>query len=409
MSVHARPLENHSAEPVGGRLMTVPFRVLVTLGVLGVVLIAWRMVVGLGAATGLTDAYPWGLWIAFDVVTGTALGCGGYAVAILLYILNKGRYHSLIRPAILTSALGYTMAALAITIDVGRPWFIWRIPLGGFPDMGSYNWNSALLEVALCVMAYVVVLWIELSPAFFERWEREAKRSPRLAAFSRRAHPLVKKSMLWIVALGVLLPTLHQSSLGSLMLLTGPKLHALWNTAWLPLLFLLSCVTMGYAAVVIESSLSSRFFGRRSETPMLGSLYGAASLVIALFVALRLGDIAVSGKLGLLFQPSLLTALFWAEILLVAVPAALWLRPENRRNVTALFRGALMILLAGALYRFDTYLVAFNPGPQYTYFPTLPEILVTVGIVAIEVAVYLWLVKRFPILSGAPARAAEAR
>ena len=100
--------------------------------------------------------------IAFDVVTGTALGCGGYAIAILAYILNKGKYHPLVRPALLTSALGYSMAALAIIIDVGRWWGIWRIPLGGFPDMGKYNWNSALLEVALCIMAYAGVLWIEL-------------------------------------------------------------------------------------------------------------------------------------------------------------------------------------------------------------------------------------------------------
>lgn len=170
--------------------------------------------------------------------------------------------------------------------------------------MGSYNWNSALLEVALCVMAYVAVLWIELSPAFFEKWQAEGRRKPRLAALSRRALPIVKKAMLWIVALGVLLPTMHQSSLGALMLLTGPKLHPLWNTPWLPLLFLISCVTMGYGVVVIESALSSRFFRRRAETSMLGSLYGAAALAIALLLALRFVDIAVSGKLGLLFAPA---------------------------------------------------------------------------------------------------------
>ncbi len=158
------------ATPVGGPIMTKPFKVLLFFSVLGGILIAWRFAVGLGASTGMNDGYPWGIWIAYDVVTGTALGCGGYAVAILLYIFNKGKYHPLIRSAILTSALGYTMAAVSICLDVGRPWLIWRIPLGGFPDMGSYNWNSALLEVALCVMAYLVVLWIELSPAFFEKW-----------------------------------------------------------------------------------------------------------------------------------------------------------------------------------------------------------------------------------------------
>ncbi len=191
---------SESASAVGGKLFTRPFKILLALSILGFVLIAWRFWVGLGPATGLTDGYPWGLWIAFDVVTGTALACGGYAVAILLYILNKGRYHPLIRPAILTSALGYSVAAVGIAIDVGRPWEMWKIPLGGFPDSGSYNWNSALLEVALCVMAYIVVLWIEVSPAFFEKWKESS--NPRLAKISRGAHGFLEKALIWIVGSG---------------------------------------------------------------------------------------------------------------------------------------------------------------------------------------------------------------
>ena len=152
------------------------------------------------------------------------------------------------------------MAGLAIAIDVGRPWFIWRIPLGGFPDMGKYNWNSALLEVALCVMAYVIVLWIELSPAFFEKWKDSPKEG--LANFSKKACGIVNKLLIWIIALGVLLPTMHQSSLGSLMLLSAAA-PGLWNTPLLPLLFLISCIAMGYAVVVIESALASRFFNDR--------------------------------------------------------------------------------------------------------------------------------------------------
>ena len=141
------------AKPVGGPIMTRPFKWLLAFLGLWLVILIWRFAAGIGAVSGLTDGYPWGVWIAFDVVVGTALGCGGYAIAILAYIFNKGKYHPVIRPAILTSALGYTLAAIAIIIDVGRPWFIWRIPLGGWPDMGGFNWDSALLEVALCVMA----------------------------------------------------------------------------------------------------------------------------------------------------------------------------------------------------------------------------------------------------------------
>jgi Ni/Fe-hydrogenase subunit HybB-like protein len=117
------------ATPVGGSLMTPVTRILLMMFLIGAALTVWRFVVGLGPSTGLSDGYPWGLWIAFDVVTGTALACGGYAVALLVYIFNKGKYHPLVRPALLTSALGYTVAAIGIIIDVGRPWFICRIPI----------------------------------------------------------------------------------------------------------------------------------------------------------------------------------------------------------------------------------------------------------------------------------------
>jgi len=142
--------------PVGGKIMTPPLRILLLVFVIAMVLTAWRFVVGLGPTTAMSDGYPWGIWIAFDVVTGTALACGGYAVALLVYIFNRGKYHALVRPALLVSALGYSVAAVGIVIDVGRPWLIWRIPI----SVGKWNLDSALLEVALCVMAYVMVLWI---------------------------------------------------------------------------------------------------------------------------------------------------------------------------------------------------------------------------------------------------------
>src|SRR5687767_11409029 len=216
------------AVPVGGKLVTRGYKVLLALGVVGILVILWRFAVGLGASTALSDGYPLGLWIALDVVTGTALACGGYAVALLVYIFNKGRYHPLVRPAILTSALGYTMAGLSVAIDLGRPWNMWKIPL----FFWDWNLNSPLLEVALCIMAYVFVLWIELSPAFLQQFR--GARQPWLKRSAERTQPIVEKSLMWVIALGMLLPTMHQSSLGALMLLAGPKLHPLWHTPLLP-------------------------------------------------------------------------------------------------------------------------------------------------------------------------------
>ena len=391
------------ATPVGGPIWTKPTKILLFFAVLGGILTLWRFAVGLGPSTGMNDGYPWGIWIAWDVVTGTALGCGGYAIAILLYILNKGKYHPLIRPAILTSALGYTMAAVSIIIDVGRPWFIWRIPLGGFPDMGEYNWNSALLEVALCVMAYMIVLWIELSPAFFEKWMESGHEG--LANFSRKAAGVLEKALIWIVALGILLPTMHQSSLGSLMLLAGPRLHPLWNTPFIPLLFLISCVTMGYAAVVIEASLSARFFNRPRHTEMLTSLFGVATITVWLFLGIRFIDLIARGRLGLMFRFDLYSIMFWIENLLLLVPALVYMNKSKRGDPAHQFRSAMWLILSGALYRFDTYLVGFMPGENFSYFPTLPEMFITFGIVATEILLYVIIVKRYPILAGRPATA----
>src|SRR6476661_2932870 len=199
MSAHAHAVPR----PVGGSLLSPGLLVLGALTALAGLLIVWRFAAGLGATTALNDGYPWGLWIAFDVVTGTALACGGYSVALLVYIRNKGKYHPLVRPAVLTSALGYTLAGLGVALDIGRWWNIWRVPV----FFWHWNLNSVLLEVALCIMSYMFVLWIELSPAFLE--EAEASGTPAIKRFAVRWRPVVEKALLWVIALGVLLPTMH--------------------------------------------------------------------------------------------------------------------------------------------------------------------------------------------------------
>lgn len=396
MSTHSTAL------PVGGPIFTRPFRNLVAVATIGLAVIVWRFAVGLGPATGLSDGYPWGIWIAFDVVTSTALACGGYAVALLVYVLNQGRYHPLVRPAVLTSALGYSLAGFAIAVDVGRPWFMYRIPIR-FRD---WNLNSALLEVALCVMAYIVVLWIELSPAAFEKWKAARGSLPGWAA---ALDALLHRSMVFVLALGLLLPTMHQSSLGTVMLIAGPRLHPVWASPIVPLMFLVSCMAMGYAAVVLESSISTRVFGRARETAMLAKLSRAMVVVVGLFLALRFGDLVVRGAIVEVFAANRFALWFWFETALFVVPLVLLLQTGKLERAGHLFRAAVLLAFGGAAYRFGTYLVAFLPGEQYSYVPTVPELVVTVGIVALEVALYVLIVKTFPILGGAPAAPATAR
>ena len=392
----------HEAQPVGGPIVTRPFRWVALVAGIGAIFTLYRFMAGLGASTGLSDGYPWGIWIAFDVVTGTALACGGYAVAILVYILNKGEYHPLVRPAILTSALGYSLAGLAITIDVGRGWLLYRVPLYA----GHWNLNSALLEVALCVMSYIGVLWIELSPAFMEHFKKGPDGT--LKSLSNTFYPIVQKILPWIIALGLLLPTMHQSSLGTVMLLTGAKLHPLWSTPILPLLFLVSCVGMGFAIVVFESTLSAALLKRPKETEMLAGLAGVVGPVLWGFAALRLVDIVVRGQLGAVFTSGKYSVFFLVEMVLFLAPAVLLRDAKKRRDPGHLFRMAMVMILAGGLYRIDSYIVAFRPGEQYSYFPTIPEFGITLGLIALEILIYVVIIKTFPILAGAPSKAAPA-
>jgi Ni/Fe-hydrogenase subunit HybB-like protein len=393
MSTHAPA--HDAPRALGGSVFDVPgMKALAVVAALGVVVMGWRLVAGLGAVTALSDGFPWGIWIAYDVVTGTALACGGYAMALLIYILNRGQYHPLIRPAIVTSALGYSLAGVSIFLDVGRPWLAWKLPLPWL-----WNLDSVLLEVALCIMTYTVVLWVELSPVFLEKGT--AARHPLVRAWSLRLSGWVQRGYIWIVALGLLLPTMHQSSLGSLMMLTGSKLDPLWQTPWLPLLFLVSCIGMGYAAVVFETALASRAFGRRPDTAMLSALARPITITVALYLALRMGDIAWRGQLGRALNLDLRSVFFLLEVALFVAGLVVLQVGARRRELGRLFRAALLLMLAGGLYRFDTYLVGFNPGPGWSYFPSVPELMLTLGIVSLEVLGYVAIVKAFPVLSGA--------
>ena len=378
--------------PVGGRLWTRPFALLVLVAVVGAGLVLVRFVSGLGSITNLNDGYPWGVWIGIDVVIGTALGCGGYAVALLAYVLNRGKYHPIVRPAVLTSLLGYGFAAVAVIVDLGRFWGIWKVPVF------FWRWtHSPQLEVALCVMTYVLVLIVETSPALFEKLSSE--RTGSLASLSKTALRGLDRSMPFLLAFGILLPTMHQSSLGTMMLLPGPRVHPVWYTAWLPFLFLVNCLVIGYAVVILEAGFSSMAFGRPRHGEMLTSLSGVAAWVGLFWVAFRVLEVAWAGELGQVAGTEGL--MFVLEVGLTALASAMLLSPGVRSSAAWQLRAAILFLLGGALFRINTYLVAFNPGPEWTYFPTVPELFITFGIIAAELAVYIAAVKTFPILAGA--------
>ena len=394
MSVHARP--------VGGKLLTPQFKLMLILWAAGTAVGLVRFTRGLGAVTALSDGYPWGLWIAFDVVVGTGLASGGYAIALLVYVFNRGRYHPLVRPALLTSLLGYAVAGVAVTFDVGRWWALLKVPLLPW----RWNGTSVLLEVALCMMAYVAVLAVELSPALLERW-RGGGHAGR-ARVAARWLPRLDRALPLVLALGLVLPTMHQSSLGSLLLVAPTKVHPLWHTPALPLLFLLTAFAMGYAIVYFESIFSAVAFGRRLETRLLGQLGLFIAGTLSLFLAARIASLAAAERLSLTVT-SPIAFFFWAETLLLVAAIYLFLEQGVRASPRAQLQASLLALAGAALYRMDAFLVAFDPGAGWRYFPSVGEILVTLGLVATETMVYVVAVRRLPILAGVaePVRRSE--
>ncbi len=360
-------------------LLTKPFFFFLLLFLVGAYFTAVRFVKGIGAVSNMSNGYPWGIWIAYDVVVGTALGCGGYALALLIYLLGKRRYYPLVRGAILTSAFGYTLAGVSVIIDIGRYWNIYH-----FFIPSHWNLNSVLLEVALCVMTYTLVLWIELSPAIAERFGIDES---KLESITKVA-----------VVVGLLLPTMHQSSLGSVELVAMTKLHPVWHTGFLPLLFLISCILMGYAVVVIESLSSSMVFGRPYEVEILGGLAKYMRLLGFGWVALRFLVLIMEKKLVLAFSSGWLSLMFFVEVLLFILPCVMLTSREARHSPRRLFIASVLFVLGGALYRFNCYLIAWSPGGNWVYFPSFEEAMITIGMVSLEVLLYMFFVKKFPIL-----------
>jgi Ni/Fe-hydrogenase subunit HybB-like protein len=243
-----------------------------------------------------------------------------------------------------------------------------------------------MFEVATCVSLYVVVMWIEFSPAILAEWRW------------KKLLKIVNRLMFVFVALGVLLPTLHQSSLGALMIAAGEKLSPLYQTMFLPLLFLITAIGMGYAIVIFESIFSSVGLNRPMETPLLSRISALIPWLMAFFLLLRLGDILFRGHFGLIFKFDLASIMFLIETILIAYAMIVLFSKENRQDPRQLFIASFAMVFAGALYRFDTFIVVFNPGDGYKYFPAFQEIMITFGIIAMEIMAYLIFIKRLPVL-----------
>ncbi len=343
-----------------------------------------RFARGLGAATNLSDEFPWGLWIGFDILVGVGLAAGGFVVAATVHIFNIKRYEDIARPTILTAFLGYSLVIVALMFDLGRPYRIWHPLVMGNP-------HSVMFEVAMCVMLYTTVLALEFSPLVLAKL--------KLRAPLRAIHAVY----IPLVITGVLLSTLHQSSLGTLYLIVPDKLYPLWYTPILPVFFFISAVAGGLAMVIFESFMSARAFGKRLEQDLLEGLARVIVVVLALLLVWKVTDLNGRGVLPLVFQRTDESVMFWGEVLLgVALPMVLFMIPRVRASQSGLFLGAMLTIMGFILNRLNVSITGIARSSGVSYIPSWMEFTITAAIVAVGFILFGVAVKHLDVFPAEP-------
>jgi Ni/Fe-hydrogenase subunit HybB-like protein len=342
-----------------------------------------RYLQGLGAVSNMSDQFPWGLWIGFDCCCGIMLAAGGFCVTGAVYIFHVDHLHSIVRPTILTAFLGYVLFIVGLLFDLGRPWFIWH-------QMIYMNFHSVMFEVGMCVMTYTTVLFFEFLPNVLERFHLEA--------------PIrwVKKSYPVLVVLGILLSTLHQSSLGSLFLIFPEKMHPFWYTPALPFFFFLSAIACGLAMTIFESTLSSRAFGRGLERSVLTELGGALYIVLWVIALLRLQDYVHRNVFMEIFRPSYEAYFLWAELAMAfAIPLAMLSFKAARKSPTLLYVASLSTILGFVTNRLNVAMTSMETWAGHHYVPKWTEVSITLMICAMGFFCFALAVKFLPIFEDA--------
>ena len=367
----------------------------------GLIFLAIRFIWGIGAATHLNNQYPWGIWIGIDVAAGVALAAGGFTTAALGHVMHQEHYSDIVRPALLTALLGYTFVAMGVCVDIGRWYYVWH-------PLIFWNGNSALFEVGICVMMYLTVLYIEFLPIITERFIGNVNLKGIFSFLNKPVDGFLKaldrtlsKVMFVFIILGVVLSTLHQSSLGTLMIIAGPKMHPLWQTPILPLLFLLSAISVGFPMVIFESLIASRSFGLKPEMKILSDLGRIIAPILGIYLAFKIGDMVIRDSFVYLTEFNVYSVMFIIEVLFgVIVPLRMFLSKTVLNSPLLLFIASSLVIFGVLLNRINNFIVAYRPPYSYgPYFPSVGEISVTVGAAALLVLIYRIVVTNFPVLS----------
>ncbi len=376
-----------------GKSYLTPFNIVAgIIVIIGLFVTVLRFTMGLGTVTNLSDYNPWGIWISFDLLVGVALAAGGFVTSTAVYIFGMKKYHSAVRPAILTGFLGYVMVVVALNYDVGRPW---RLP---YPFIMQQGTTSVLFEVAACVALYLTVLFLEFSPAPLE-W----------LGF-RKVRNIVIRLTLLLTIFGVVLSTLHQSSLGSLFLIAPSKLHPLWYSPYIPLYFFVSAVIAGLSMVIFESTLSHRYFADKMDEAHLREKndialgFGkAASLVLAGYFIVKVIGISEGNHWNLLGTGYGLWYL--VELIgFVALPCFFYAIGVREKNLLMIKWTAAWTVLGIVINRLNIGTIAFNwhlPASE-RYFPHWMEIAISAFLVMLLLLAFRFIVTHMPILYTHP-------
>jgi Ni/Fe-hydrogenase subunit HybB-like protein len=340
-----------------------------------------RFFKGLGVATNLNDSFPWGIWIGFDILCGVGLAAGGFTICAITYIFNIQQFKPLARPAILTAFLGYLLVIFALMFDLGRPWSIWHAII-------MWNPHSVMFEVAWCVMLYTTVLFLEFSQVILEKFKM------------LKLMNILHKISIPLMIIGVLLSTLHQSSLGSLYLIVPNKMHPLWYSSLLPVFFYISAISVGLAMTIFESYTSARAFNKGLELDLLTKLGFYSAIILIINFTIRMIDITSAGKISYIFSNSQESILFLLEILNgTLIPTSILLSKRKREDKKWLYFSSIFILAGFLLNRLNVSVTAIAGKSGVSYFPSIWEINITLMIVVIGMIAFKMVTKYLPVFS----------
>jgi len=394
---------NDIPQPINASFFSKGAIILSILTLLGAFGYLYRLIYGLEATTNLNNQYPWGIWIAIDVASGVALAAGGFTTAALADIFHHNKYHSLTRPALLTAMLGYTFVVVGLLADLGKYYNVWHPML---PSM--WQGNSVLFEVGLCVMIYLTVLYVEFFPVIIDKFMGRVNLPGILSKYNSLTESFLKISKrtlyrilsLFIIA-GVVLSCLHQSSLGTLMVIAPYKMHPLWYTPILPLLFLLSAISVGFPMVIFESIVSSWSFKLKPETKTLASIAKYTPFLLFCYLSVKIADLAIRNAMGHLGELNIQSVSFIVEMVIgVIIPMLILFQRDKRYSIKYLFISASCIIFGILMNRINVFLIAYKPpfSTDY-YFPSLFEITVTIGLISGLILVYRFMVIHLPVIS----------